>query len=506
VTPRELFGTDGALGPFWSPDGRRIGFFAVGEGKLKIIDALGGTPQTLCEALTTLPVGTWNRANIILFSSRNAGSNLGIYRVAVSDGKVASVKIVQQAGSRVAYEFPEFLPDGQHFLYLTESSDSREQGIYVGSLDHPDGKLLVNATSNAFFARGYVLYRSGDTLMAQVFDERRLELVGEPIPVAHSVATNNARRTIFSVSGDTLAYRRVVDRRLVWFDRSGRQSAPITMATNDSDPALSPDESRLAVSRRDPTTGRTAIWVVDLHRGIASRVTFEPTEAQAPIWSPDGRRLAFMMGNEIHEKDASGGGSDRLLVKAVNRGAPLDWSPDGRFLLYTRPGSKLFAMPISNRGGTVESLELPFQFSSATLARAAFSPDNQWIAYTSDESGMDEVYLRRFPNGDGKSQVSSHGGSEPQWRGDGNELFYLGADGELMAVSIRLQGATSEVGSPVSLFKTNATGVALGIVGRNQYRVTRDGQRFLVNQPGQQGFSAPITVVLNWTASLQRRR
>jgi Tol biopolymer transport system component len=278
------------------------------------------------------------------------------------------------------------------------------------------------------------------------------------------------------------------------------------MTTNDYDPALSPDQSRVAVSRRDSATGRMAIWVVDLRRGIASRVTFGPTEAWAPIWSPDGRRLAFMIGNEIHERDASGTGRDRLLVKAVNLGAPLDWSSDGRFLLYERPGSKLLALPISSSGDTVESLELPFQISGATRARAAFSPDNRWIAYTSDESGVDEVYLRPFPNGGGTWQISLRGGSEPHWRGDGKELFYLGADGHLMAVSIKLQSTTAEVGSPVSLFATNAAGVTLGIVGRNQYLVTRDGQRFLVNQPSQPGFSAPITVVLNWTASLRRNR
>jgi Tol biopolymer transport system component len=504
VAPRELLGTDGALGPFWSPDGRRIGFFAVGEGKLKTIDALGGTPQTLCEALTTLPVGTWNRANVILFSSRDAASNLGIYRVTTSDGKVAPVRIGQRSGSHVSYAFPEFLPDGEHFLYFSRSSNSREQGIYAGSLEHRDDKLLVNAQSNAFFARGYLLYGSGDTVMARMFDEKRLEVLGEPISVAEGVAANGAGRTMFSVSADTLAYRRVVDRQLVWLDRSGRQGAPLTRATTDYDPALSPDESRLAVSRRDPRTGQTAIWVVDLRRGVASRVTFEGTAAR-PIWSRDGRRLVFMVGNEIHEKDASGVGRDRLLVKAAGLAAPLDWSSDGRFLLYAKLSSKFFALPISSSGDT-ESLELPFQGSSSPWSMAAFSPDNRWIAYTSDESGMDEVYLRRFPTGDGKSQVSSHGGSEPQWRGDGKELFYLGADGRLMAASIRLQDAATDVGSPAALFQTNATGVALGIVGRNQYLATRDGQRFLVNQPGQQGFSAPITVVLNWTASLVRRR
>jgi Tol biopolymer transport system component len=419
---------------------------------------------------------------------------------------VTAVRIAAEPSHQAFYS-PEFLPDGRHFIYKLETADAPTVGIYVGSLDALDDKLLVNTRSNGFYAAGYLLFRRGDTLFAQRFDTGKLELRDQPIAVGHHVAYNpNNGRTIVSVSDQTLAYREAVDRQLVWFGRMGRQVGTVAAGGNVLDPALSPDESKLAISRQDPATGMSNIWVIDLRRGISSRLTFSSADDRSPIWSPDGRRVVFHSsrnrGDEdaLFETEASGAGTERLLARF---GFPSDWSSDGRFILSSAQlGSKLFVLPMAGSAPSQHSLELPFSDPTGGSARARFSPDGRWIAYTSRESGTDQVFVRSFPKGDGKWPVSSVGGSEPQWRGDGKELVYLSTDGRVMAVPILAQQQTLEVGSPTPLFGTNAEGTSLEILGATQYVMTRDGQRFLVNQPVQRGFS--ITVVVNWRAALKQ--
>jgi serine/threonine protein kinase/Tol biopolymer transport system component len=512
VKTRELPGTDNALSPFWAPDARSVGFFA--NDKLKIVDVTGGLPRVVCDAPIPYQVGTWSRDGDILFSAARdrsrpcpSASPSAIYRVSAVRGTVIPVRTAAGPACK-AFSAPEFLPDGRHFIYQLETGEAPEAvGIYVGSLDASEDKLLVNTRSNGFYAApGYLFFRRGDTLFAQRFDTAKLALSGQPSAVAQNVAYNPTNgRTIVSVSEQTLAYRQAADRQLVWFDRVGRQVGMVATGGTVLDPALSPDESRLAVTRQDPATGMQDIWLIHLRRGVSSRMTFSSVGARSPVWSPDGRRIVFQSsqnrGTEdgLFETEASGAGQSRFLA---GFGRPSDWSADGRFILYSIAGGvKLFVLPLSGNEA-LRPFELPFTASTTGWPRARLSPDGRWIAYTSTESGTDHVFVRAFPKGEFKLQVSSQGGSDPLWRSDGKELVYLSADGHIMAVPILARQETLEMGSPTPLFATNLEGRALGILGTSQYVMTRDGQRFLVNQPAQRGFS--ITVVANWSAAVNR--
>jgi serine/threonine protein kinase len=502
---RQLPGTNNALAPFWSPDSRFVGFYA--DNKLKIIDATGGLPQTVCDAVEGCTIaGTWNQDGVILFSACTKGV-AGIYRVSVPKGAATPVRVQSHSGRTQAFSSPQFLPNGRHFIYHAEAPApgyASKSALYVGALDSPNDKLIRNAESDgAYVPPGYLLFRQGDRLLAQRFDATTLELSGQPMDLAHDIAYNpNSGRTMFSVSKHALAYRRAVDRELVWFDRGGhRIGSPAARAFN---PALSPDDSLLATSRQDPATGAFNIWVADLRRGVSSRVTFATGRQGGPVWSPDGRRILFGSNQngrfELFQVDASGAGSSQLVV---GPGFPLDWSADGRFILYREDAtSRLLALQTVGNDA-MRPFELPFDAPAINGTRAALSPDAGWIAYTSNEASNDQVFVRPFPKGEGKWQVSARGGSEPRWRRDGKELFYLASDGQLMAVPIVARQHTLEIGSPTPLFATGAVGMtfAAGIVGASQYDVTSDGQRFLVNQPVKHAAPSPITVVVNWRAA-----
>jgi Tol biopolymer transport system component len=324
------------------------------------------------------------------------------------------------------------------------------------------------------------------------------------LAIARDVGYNRFNgRTMFAVSADTLVYRPQAGRQLVWFDRTGHREGAVTTTWSAADPALSPDGLRLAVTRPDPATGTSDVWVMDLRRGISSRLTAVPGISSRPVWSPDGQRVLFASNSvgqqKLFEVDATGEHTASLVAAT---GSPRDWSRDGQLILYA-DAQKLFA--VSRAGENVgRAVELPFTAPGAgtSAGGATFSPDRRWIAYSSNESGQDQVFIRSFPDGEHKLQISSTGGVEPRWRGDGKELFYLASDGHMVAVSITPHTDTLEPGPPRPLFATEATGVTLGILGGNQYAVTRDGQRFLVNEPVQKESTTPITAVVNWRAAL----
>jgi eukaryotic-like serine/threonine-protein kinase len=500
-TARPLDGTEGATYPFWAPDSRSIAFFA--QGKLKRIAEAGGSPQFLCDA-ASIRGGTWNNQGTILIG----GFNGPIQRVADTGGTPSPVTSVDQARQERSHVWPVFLPDGQRFVYLARSDDRERMAIYQGSLDSREVRHVLAADSNVGLAGGYLMSLQQESLVAHAYDPDRATVVGEPVTIADHMALDTPLRSgsPFTVArGTVLAYRSASpDSHLVWFDRTGKVIGAFRTPGDYHHPWLSPDERRVAIERTDPATGQHTIWILDLARQTTSRLVADIAGSHEPVWSPDGRYVAFNSNRaggfgDLYWTEADGGSADELILKSIDRvmQIPTDWSVDGRLIVYDiyRPSTKsdLYVLAVSPLAAQQRFLETP-----ANETQGQFSPDARWIAYTSNESGAYEVYVRRFPGAGGKWQVSTNGGAQPRWRRDGKELFYLAPDGRLMAADVKATNTRFETGTPRVLFNTGIT--ASFVDRRNQYVVTRDGQRFLVNISAEDENSAPITVVLNWQA------
>ena len=505
VTARPLEGTDGATFPFWSADGRFIGFFA--DAKLKKIDASGGSPQTLCEA----PIGrggSWNQEGTILFAP---DVNYGIYRVSASGGEPTPVTALDESRQQSNHRWPYFLPDGRHFLFFARSPDSQYNGTYVGSLDSKEQKLLLPGLSNALYAPpGYLLFVRESVLMAWRFDAGSLELTGEAVPVAEPVGVNgSAQRSGFSVSSNgILTYqgeRFESGWQLVWFDRAGKQGSSVGETAIHLSHRLSPDGQKVVEQINDVRTGNVDLWIYDLARDVKTRLTFEPTTESWPIWSPDGAHIAYASNRKsrfhLYQRASSGAGEEEPLLDDPDTDArPLSWSRDGRYLAFVRRQARgttqadIWILPLFGDRKAFPIVQSPFEESTA-----AFSPDGRWLAYESNESGRNEVYVTPFPGAGGKWQVSTAGGYAARWRGDGRELYYLAADNKLMAVGISPKGAGLEIGAARPLFQ------ARPVVGPGGgYDAASDGKRFLFDTEPEQASGEPITLVVNWTADLRR--
>jgi serine/threonine protein kinase/Tol biopolymer transport system component len=499
LTAQSLAGTEEANFPFWSPDSRFVGF--VSGGKLKKIEVTGGPAQTLCEASDY--GGAWNRDGVIVFSLK-----LALYRVSAAGGSPMPVTTLDASRKEVFQSHPRFLPDGRHFLYLASSGQQENTGIYVGSLDSKETKRLLGTdTYAAYSPPGYLLFLRERTLMAQGFDASKLELTGEPFPVAEQVdRLTGANFGLFSVSETgVLAYRSgsAAKMQLAWFDRGGKQLGTVGPPGIYSNPWLSPDEKRVAINRDDPQVSTADIWLIELARGTPTRFTFNSVNI-APIWSPDGGRIVFSTNRDgtmnLYQRAASGAGNDEALLKSDDVKLPNDWSADGSFILYQEQNPKtnydLWVLPLSG-----EQKPFPFLQTEFYEAQGRFSPDGKWIAYTSNESGTWQVYVRSFPASGGKWQVSTAGGAQPQWRRDGRELFYISPDRKLMAVEAKGDGSTFEAGVPKALFEVRIPGWP---GPRNYYVAAAAGQRFLVTSLLEEATATPTIVVLNWTADLKK--
>jgi eukaryotic-like serine/threonine-protein kinase len=524
LTAQPLAGTEGASSIFWSPDSRFLGFF-VGS-KLKTIDAAGGPPTTLCELPVAGAGGTWSRDGVILFAAGTAP----LQKVSASGGVPAAATTLGKGES--AHFRPWFLPDGRHFLYSVFGLGSQASTlpIFVGSLDSTERVRLVESSStNAVYAQGHLLFLRDTTLTAQPFDLRRRALAGDAFPVAEQIQLQGIQppQGIFSVSdGGVLVYQTgraatATGQQLTWFDRTGQPLATVGDRMSYGDVALSPDERRAVVSVGPPGD----LWTLDLARGLPTRFTFNQQVNVFPIWSPDGRHIAFASiggeGLDIYQKASNGVGAQESLIAGGPFKTPSDWSPDGRFLLYTRAGTDrvntdVWVLPLVG-----DKKPFPLLATAFNESGAKFSPDGRWVAYTSDESGRVEVYVAPFivPTGSaaapgttsGKWQVSTRGGSLPTWRRDGKEIFYVEAvSSRLIAISVNGQGPAFDVGAAQPLFTLRQGGSAtaqFGPVARSFFDVTRDGRRFLVNATpteAQAGPPPPITLVLNWTAALKK--
>ena len=502
---QRIAGTDDASSLFWSPDGQFLGFFA--QGRLKKIALAGGPPQNICISRAGLG-GTWNSSGDIVFNPRNRAP---LMRVPASGGTPQQLTTLDTGRQENSHRWPSFLPDGRHFLFTARSSEKRNTAIYIGSLDSKDTKRLLTEQSNAVFTLpGDLLFVRDGTLMAQHFDVRRLELSGEAFPVAANVLHTRPSAEAFftaSIGGGVIAYSEATPSmvQLTWFDRRGKKAAAEGPRGSYTSPRISPDGKLSAIVIPDSDTGNRDIWVADLKTGLHTRLTSNPANDWYPVWSPDGKYIAFASDrtprSSIYRKAIDGSPEEGLLVPGPDRGGAFltDWSRDGRYLLYQVDtpdgGIDLWTFPL------VDRKPRPFLATQFQEIGAKFSPDGKWVAYASNESGAMEVYVTPFDR-PGKQRVSTNGGSQPAWRSDGEELFFLSRN-ILMSVGAKTDGDTLRLSAPAPLFQVCQ--IEESGSGSADYDVTTDGQRFLFPCQLRDSEKPSITVAIQ-SIDMARRR
>jgi eukaryotic-like serine/threonine-protein kinase len=501
-----LGGTEGGVLPFWSPNGRDIGFFA--DRTLKRVSAAGGTPLSLYNIDGV--GGAWSPGGDILFSAPSGP----IYRVSANGGQATAVTALDGSRGETAHRYPSMLPDGRRFLFLAmkPAGSPRDPAyrICVGSLDGGAVTPIIPASFNPQYADGYLLFiRGGDwggSLLAQPFDPTRLHTTGAPVTVSGYVAMypEFAGLGSYSVSntGVLLYDASGLLTRLHWFDRGGRPAGTFGDPAPRTAPRLSPDGSRVVYNVYDPGTQTTQVWIGDLERGVESRLTSPPASNSTPIWSPDGRRVAYQSDAkhqaDIHVRLADGSGGHEAITDEEGQFVPRAWSADGRTLIAfdREPAGErlvgLTAIPLAV-GGT--RLKIVPRVAS-NIVGVSLSPDERWIAYDTDETGRREVHVVSYPEGTGKIQISNAGGFDPKWTRNGRELLYIAPAGQVMAVAVETGGAF-RAGTPAPLF-------AVPEGALEHLEVSRDGQRFLFTVPVIKSSSVPLTLVQHWTAGLQR--
>ena len=509
---KQLPGTDNASAGnlFWSPDSRFIVFDQ--QGRLRKVEASGGPPQTLCDISGAYRGGTWNTNDVIVFSTAS-----GTWRVPAAGGATTQIATVEASRGETQHSGPVFLPDQQHFLYHRFGSE--RGGIFLGSIDlKPDqqpAQRLLAADGNPVYmpspdaAKGYLLFLREGTLMAQTFDNKKLEPAGDAVPVAEAVG-NIGTLGYFSTSGNgVLVYRGggvAGDRQYTWFDRQGKNLGAALEPGLYNHVSLSPDGTR-AAGTRGAAIGTSDLWLLEFARGVSTRFTFDAQGEDAPVWSPDGGMIAFASNRDgnwnLYKKVSTGAGTDELLFKSPEDKRPTAFSPDGKFLLYVsaaKGGADTTALPLTGEAKPVPVVQTEFN-----EGQGQFSPDSRWVVYRSNESGQQQIYVRPFPPaaGGGQWMVSKDGGIQPRWSRDGKEIFFIGPDGKLMAVDVNTAGGTVKSGIPHGLFDTQIYG-GFATLGPMRWDVTPDGKRFLVITSVSAGTSSPITVVLNWPELLKK--
>jgi serine/threonine protein kinase len=497
---RVLPGTENASFPFWSPDGRSIGFFA--DGKVKRIDVAGGRPIVVTDAANGRG-GTWNSDGVILFSP---GVQDPIMRVSIRGGRAERATETNAGGSGSDHRWPQFLPDGERFLLSSTLGAPETRGIFIGSLDKtPLVRVSGVESAGRFAPPDQLLITRQGTLEAYTFDPVSGAISGEPRVVAQGFVGGAGAAVAASTTG-VLAYRTgsAQRRQFVWVDRKGSVLRAIgePETGNNGSPELSADEQSVVVF--SGRSGDNDIWIIELARGLARRVTDGPPADAHPLWDPDGQHVVYNSGRfpgsgGATRQPIAGGPPERLFASDI-RGVALSWTRDRHYVLLRRTNDKTGQdlVAVSMIG---EPREIAVAASPFDETEGQFSPDGKFVAFVSIDSGRTEVFVQSFPDGKSRTQVSTGGGTQVRWSADANEIFYLAPDGKLMAASVALGGATPDVKLPVALFQTYlATGT--NVVGNKpQYAVSRDG-RFLLNTAVESP-NAPIVVAFNWMKKLK---
>jgi Tol biopolymer transport system component len=550
----KLLGTEGAGRLFWSPDNNWIAFFA--GGRLKKVEPTGGAAQVICDTADFLG-GSWNTENTIVFASSK-----GLQRVSAAGGDPALITGLDgQAGSSKPQE-PYFLPDGRHYVYTAVQGSG--SAIYAGSLDSKDTTRLIAAQSNVVYAEpGYLIYHRDGTLYAQPFNAKKLALTGEAIRIADKMPYGTTGAGAFAASQTGILIFRnnppssnpatgsgtlnVVSTPLLWVDRSGLKLEQAAAQAAWAGLNLSPDGKHAAVHRHDPEGGD--IWIFETGKDTPSKFTFDATQDNSmPVWSPDGMRIAFGSRRNgkwgLYLKHADNTRADELLLESGGPALPMDWSPDGKLLVYCitdpKTSGDIWALPITDASG--EKKPMPVLQTTSDERNPQISPDGKWMAYSSDETGRSEIFIKSFPYGPAKIQVSVNGGVFPRWRRDGKELYFMNlvSLGAMMASDIRTNGSSIQRDVPHMLFQSIYVNSSHPGGQNHAYAVTGNGQRFLIPQfenpgalynagtvaRGRAGTlttlfpeilrdrhataspaatsTTPLMVVLNWTSNLKR--
>jgi len=491
-------GSEDSDHPFWSPDGRFVAFFA--QGKLKKVDVSGGSPVVVCDAIYGAG-GSWNRNDVIVFAPSPATE---LFKVPASGGNADPVTSIDRAAGETAHRSPFFLPDGPHFLFTIRTMEAQRDGIYVGDLESKNKVRLFAAQSNAVYTPpGLILFARDGTLLAQPTDSAGLRITGTPVPVVEHVTSDSvgfsgkftASQTgmLAFYSGGSL----VGASYLTWYDRSGKVLGTVGPPSMRLSPAISPRGDFVAEDRIN-SANRMDLWLHSMDGKTDSRLSFDQL-SNFPVWSPDGSRILFQSYRPdgsagICQKSSTGTGKDECFFQMPGITIPTSWSHNGLAVFFNQSkqtGYDLWVLPLTGDRKPYPFLQTPANESNGRLA-----PDDRWLAYQSDEAGTSEIYVMAFPGKEGKWQISTRGGSRPLWSRDGKELFYIAADQKMMAVSVKTS-AGFEHGAPVPLFETRTWSLP-------GYDVTADGKRFLMVSPVGQDSSASMNVMVNWQAGLRK--
>jgi eukaryotic-like serine/threonine-protein kinase len=490
-----LAGTEGGTSPFWSPDSSSVAFYA--QGKLKRIDLSGGAPQIICDAPTGCCGGTWNRDGVIVSGVTDPGP---LSKVSAKGGEPKAITVLEN--SEGDHDSPQFLPDGKHFMYFSSSAaGASSNAVYVGSLDSPGRKLVLKGISGSviYANPGYLLFTRDATLMAQRFDMDRLEATGEPHRLAENVGSPGS---LTASTNGVLTYTTnstLIPDQFLWIGRDGTQR-PLLEPGYYADPQLSPDGSKLAFAMKESPNSTYDVWVMELANGVKSRLTFDPADDYAPVWSPDGNFIIFSSTRKnavgLYRKSSKGIGDEELISSKENQYllSPYQWSSDGKFVVFYGgvPSFDISMLSLADHKSTA-LVQTP-----KNELHAAVSPDGRWLAYDCQDSSRFEVYITTFPAGGSKWMVTNEGGAEPRWSKDGKELFYVNSiTGALMSVEIKA-GNSPELGVRHRIYPGP---LDWGYFSRHSYDIDPKQDRFLVEVLNTR---PEMTVLLNWPSLLKK--